>query len=56
MEKNKKGKYPSEGMNALAEERPDVAKKIMVYKEGGRAEMKSGGCAQLTGWGKARKR
>ena len=41
MEKNKKGKYPSKGMNALAKKRPDVAKKIMGYKEGGRAaEMK----------------
>jgi hypothetical protein len=54
--KKEKGKYPSEGMNALASERPDVAKKIMGYKEGGRAKMKTGGCAQLTGWGKARKR
>ena len=55
-ENGKKGKYPSKGMNALAKKRPDVAKKIMGYKEGGRAKMKTGGCAQLTGWGKARKR
>ena len=38
MEKNKKGKYPSKGMNALAKKRPDVAKKIMGYKEGGKAK------------------
>ena len=25
-------KYPSKGMNKLAAERPDVAKKIMCYK------------------------
>ena len=31
----KKGKYPSKGMNALAKKRPDVAKKIMGYKDGG---------------------
>ena len=30
-------KYPSKGMNKLAAERPDVAKKIMVYKKGGKA-------------------
>ena len=30
-------KYPSKGMNKLAAERPDVAKKIMGYKEGGKA-------------------
>ena len=30
-------KYPSKGMNKLAEKRPDVAKKIMGYKEGGKA-------------------
>ena len=29
-----KGKYPSKGMNSLASERPDVAKKIMGYKNG----------------------
>ena len=29
------GKYPSKGMNKLASERPDVAKKIMGYKKGG---------------------
>tara|TARA_A100001011_G_scaffold330430_1_gene356241 strand:+ start:812 stop:1033 length:222 start_codon:yes stop_codon:yes gene_type:complete len=36
--KNKKGKYPTKGMNALAKKRPDVAKKIMGYKEGGLTE------------------
>ena len=30
-------KYPSKGMNKLAAERPDVAKKIMGYKKGGKA-------------------
>jgi hypothetical protein len=54
-ENGKKGKYPSKGMNALAKKRPDVAKKIMGYKEGGRAKMNKGGCAQLTGFGKARR-
>ena len=34
-QKPKKGKYPSKGMNKLAEKRPDVAKKIMGYKKGG---------------------
>jgi len=33
--KDKKSKYPSKGMNKLAEKRPDVAKKIMGYKKGG---------------------
>jgi hypothetical protein len=37
-DKNKKGKYPTKGMNALAKKRPDVAKQIMGYKEGGLAE------------------
>jgi len=32
-ENGKKGKYPSEGMNALAKKRPDVAKKIMGFKK-----------------------
>jgi hypothetical protein len=44
-------------MNALAKKRPDVAKKIMGYKEGGRAEMMDGGVvnhAQLTGFGAVR--
>ena len=57
MEKNKKGKYPSKGMNALAKKRPDVAKKIMGYKEGGRVKMMDGGVvnhAQLTGFGAVR--
>ena len=35
MKKNKNGKYPNEGMNALASKRPDVAKKIMGYNKGG---------------------
>lgn len=29
------GKYPNKGMNTLAEEKPEVAKKIMGYNEGG---------------------
>ena len=37
----KKSKYPTKGMNALASERPDVAKKIMGYKEGGMADNRS---------------
>jgi hypothetical protein len=56
-ENGKKGKYPSKGMNALAKKRPDVAKKIMGYKEGGRAKMMDGGVsnhAQLTGFGAVR--
>ena len=55
--KKENGKYPSKGMNALAKKRPDVAKKIMGYKEGGRAKMMDGGVAnhtQLTGFGKVR--
>ena len=36
----KNGKYPSKGMNALAKKRPDVAKKIMGYKKGGKNKMK----------------
>ena len=39
MEKSK-GKYPSKGMNALAEKNSDVAKKIMGYKKGGAAKKK----------------
>ena len=56
-ENGKKGKYPSKGMNALAKKRPDVAKKIMGFKKGGRAKMMDGGVAnhaQLTGFGKVR--
>jgi len=34
----KNGKYPSKGMNKLASERPDVAKKIMGYKKGGKVK------------------
>ena len=41
--KNKKGKYPTKGMNALAKKRPDVAKKIMGYKSGGRMKKMGGG-------------
>ena len=55
--KKEKGKYPSEGMNALAKKRPDVAKKIMGFKKGGRAKMMDGGVsnhAQLTGFGAVR--
>ena len=29
------GKYPNKGMNALAKENPEVAKKIMGYRDGG---------------------
>jgi hypothetical protein len=36
----KNGKYPSKGMNALAKKRPDVAKKIMGYKKGGKNKIK----------------
>ena len=36
-----KGKYPSKGMNKLAEGNPDVAKKIMGYKKGGKATHKT---------------
>ena len=37
------GKYPSKGMNKLASKRPDVAKKIMGYKSGGRMKKMGGG-------------
>ena len=37
------GKYPSKGMNKLAKKRPDVAKKIMGYKSGGRMKKMGGG-------------
>ena len=37
------GKYPSKGMNKLAKKRPDVAKKIMGYKAGGRMKKMGGG-------------
>ena len=33
-----KNKYPSRGMNSLAKKRPDVAKKIMGYKKGGKVK------------------
>ena len=36
----KNEKYPSKGMNALAKKRPDVAKKIMGYKKGGKNKIK----------------
>ena len=29
------GKYPNKGMNALAKEKPEVAKRIMGYSDGG---------------------
>jgi hypothetical protein len=35
------GKYPSKGMNTLAEKNPGVAKKIMGYKKGGKATHKT---------------
>jgi len=43
--KDVKGKYPSKGMNTLASKNPDVAEKIMGYKEGGatRKPFKGGG-------------
>lgn len=56
-DKKNKGKYPSKGMNALAKKNPEVAKKIMGYKEGGRAKMMNGGVVnhtQLTGFGAVR--
>jgi hypothetical protein len=46
-------KYPNKGMNSLAKKNPKVAKKIMGYKDGGKVMKKK--CAQLTGWGKARR-
>ena len=54
-----KNKYPTKGMNALASERPDVAEKIMGYKEGGMADKRSpfmGGGIAYAGGGKAMKR
>ena len=35
------GKYPSKGMNELAEGNPGVAKKIMGYRKGGKATHKT---------------
>ena len=35
------GKYPTKGMNKLAEGNPDVAKKIMGYRKGGKATHKT---------------
>tara|TARA_R110000787_G_scaffold126353_1_gene237654 strand:+ start:248 stop:490 length:243 start_codon:yes stop_codon:yes gene_type:complete len=32
------GKYPTKGMNKLAEKNSDVAEKIMGYKKGGKAK------------------
>jgi len=43
-----KKKYSSKGMNALAEKRPDVAKKIMGYKDGGRMKKMGGGSAMYS--------
>jgi len=40
---DKKGKYPSKGMNKLASKNPEVAKKIMGYKDGGRMQAMGGG-------------
>jgi len=60
MDKKKKGKYPTKGMNALASERPDVAKKIMGYKDGGMTKDKRspfmGGGIAYAGGGRAMKR
>ena len=55
----KKTKYPTKGMNALAKNNPDVAKKIMGYKEGGMADKRSpfmGGGIAYAGGGRAMKR
>ena len=52
----KKTKYPTKGMNALAKNNPDVAKKIMGYKEGGMADKRSpfmGGGIAYAGGGRA---
>ena len=35
------GKYPSKGMNTLAEKNPGVAKKIMGYRKGGKTTHKT---------------
>ena len=35
------GKYPTKGMNKLAEGNPDVAEKIMGYRKGGKATHKT---------------
>ena len=35
------GKYPSKGMNTLAEKNPGVAKKIMGYRKCGKATHKT---------------
>ena len=35
------GKYPSKGMNTLAEKNTGVAKKIMGYRKGGKATHKT---------------
>ena len=35
------GKYPSKGMNTLAEKNPGVAKKFMGYRKGGQAPHKT---------------
>ena len=35
------GKYPSKGMNTLAEKNPGVAKKIMGYRKGAKATHKT---------------
>ena len=56
----KKSKYPTKGMNALAKNNPDVAKKIMGYKDGGmtkdaRSPFMGGGVA-YAGGGRAMKR
>ena len=51
VEKKKvKGKYPSKGMNSLAKKNPEVAKKIMGYKEGGatKKEFGKGGDTHVT--------
>ena len=51
VEKKKvKGKYPSKGMNSLSKKNPEVAKKIMGYKDGGmmRKQFGKGGDTHVT--------
>jgi len=35
---------------------PDMSPILKKFKSGGRVNLKGGGCAQIKGWGKARKR
>ena len=36
--------------------KPDMSPILKKFKSGGRVNLKGGGCAQIKGWGKARKR